>query len=110
MNDSNLQTTGGASIIGMAETKAALPMALTPDPILPTAKTRRGEEVIGERLLTPKELCARLQVSRSTGWKLTATGGLRCIRVGRSVRIRECDLEEWLEQNATDGNGEGATV
>lgn len=64
----------------------------------------------GERLLTPKELCARLKVSRVTGWKLTSERGLKCIHIGRSVRIRESDLAAWLEKNATGGTAEGATV
>jgi excisionase family DNA binding protein len=65
--------------------------------------TNTNNITAGERLLTPKELCERLKVSRVTGWKLTAERGLRCIKIGRSVRIRERDLEAWLEKHAAGG-------
>lgn len=64
-----------------------------------------------ERLLTPKQLCERLQISRVTGWKLTAERGLKCIHIGRSVRIRESDLQAWLQKNTTAaGAAEGGAA
>lgn len=69
---------------------------------------RQGEEATNqkEHLITPRQLCERLQISRVTGWKLVAERGLRCIKIGRSVRIRESDLEAWLERNTREGGAE----
>lgn len=64
----------------------------------------------GERLLTPKQLCERLQVSRVTGWKLTSERNLKYIRIGRSVRIRESDLQAWLEKQTVNHTGEEKKV
>lgn len=60
-----------------------------------------------ERLLTMRDVQGRLQVSRVTAWRCVAERGLKCVRIGRSVRIRERDLEAWLERNSSDGNSEG---
>ena len=68
----------------------------------PCAEAAKGTPPpLAERLLTMKELAERLQVSRVTAWRLIAERGLKCIRIGRSVRIRERDLEAWLEKNST---------
>lgn len=74
-----------------------------------TASTVTTEPAPGERLLTPKQLCERLQLSRSSVFKLTSGGSsLRHVRIGRSVRVRESDLTAWLEKNATaSGSEEG---
>jgi excisionase family DNA binding protein len=58
-----------------------------------------------QRLLTMRDVEARLQISPVTAWRLHAERGLRVIRVGRAIRVRESDLEAWLEKHAT-GNGE----
>ena len=58
----------------------------------------------GERLLTLGDVRDRLQISRVTAWRLHAERGLRVVRIGRAIRVRESDLAAWLEKNAT-GNG-----
>jgi excisionase family DNA binding protein len=57
----------------------------------------------GERLLRISEVAERLSVSPSMAWKLTATGELRSVRIGRAVRIRPSDLEAYLERAAGEG-------
>jgi excisionase family DNA binding protein len=63
-----------------------------------------------ERLLTPKDVCERLQISAVTGWRLYSERGLKVIRIGRAIRVRESDLQAWLEKNTSGGgDGGGAT-
>lgn len=59
-----------------------------------------------KRLLTMKDLAERLQVSGVTAWRMHAERGLRVVRIGRSVRVRESDLQAWLDRHAS-GGGEG---
>lgn len=54
------------------------------------------------RLLTVKEACQFLKVSRSLLWKARKRGELRAVYLGRAVRFRLSDLEAWLEQKAAD--------
>ncbi|ACY48968.1 helix-turn-helix transcriptional regulator [Rhodothermus marinus] len=54
------------------------------------------------RLLTVKEACRLLNVSRSLLWKARKRGELRAVYLGRAVRFRLSDLEAWLEQKAAD--------
>ena len=62
-------------------------------------------QMITERFLTIQEVCNRLNVSRTTVWRLMHDHGLRVIRLGGIRRIREHDLEVWLERHCTSGNG-----
>lgn len=58
--------------------------------------TRRSE--LNEKL-TVRELCAELKISRSTFYDWRQKGrGPRCIRLPNGdLRIRRCDLDEWLD-------------
>jgi len=60
---------------------------------------------VAERFLTIQEVCDRLNVSRTTVWRLMNEHGLRAIRVGGLRRIRGHDLEVWLERHCTSANG-----
>ena len=62
-----------------------------------------------DRILTIKDVCKRLNVSRTTVWRLMHEHGLRFIRVGGLRRIREHDLVIWLERHSTSGNGGSQT-
>jgi excisionase family DNA binding protein len=55
-----------------------------------------------ERFLTLTELRERLQVSRSTAWRLVNEHGLRVLRCGGVVRVRESDLQGWIEKHSQD--------
>ena len=50
-------------------------------------------------LLTIEDVMKRLRVSRSMAYKLTESGALRCIRIGRSVRVRPADLDRFINVN-----------
>ena len=70
-------------------------------PILPT---RRDPD----SLFTTPEAAAYLGVSPKTleTWRCTGRHGLPYIRVGRLVRYRMRDLEEWLAARSQDHTGQ----
>lgn len=51
---------------------------------------------MSEQYLTPKEVARRLSVSDKTVYRLTQSGKLPCIHIGRSVRIAESAVEAFL--------------
>jgi len=52
----------------------------------------------GERLLTVREVAVTLRVSTMTVYRLIRSGELRALRVGHSYRIRESDVDAYLEE------------
>ncbi|HEY1332314.1 MAG TPA: helix-turn-helix domain-containing protein [Actinomycetota bacterium] len=56
--------------------------------------TRRGIERIP--LLTVREVAHALRVSTMTVYRLIHGGRLRALRVGKSYRVRESDLDTYL--------------
>lgn len=50
-------------------------------------------------LLHIEEVAKRLSISKSMAWKLVAEGEIRCIRIGRAIRISEAQLAEYLERS-----------
>ena len=55
------------------------------------------------RLLRIEEIAQRLAISRSMAWKLIAHGQLRSVRIGRAVRVRPQDLDEYVAGAAREG-------
>lgn len=56
------------------------------------------------RLLTVAEVATVMRVSRMTVYRLIRRGQLKAIRVGRNYRVREGDLNEYLEAQVTSGS------
>jgi excisionase family DNA binding protein len=56
-----------------------------------------------DRFLKLKDVQDLLGVSRSTLWRWQAEHGLKVIRVGGVVRVRESDLQKFLERHAKPG-------
>jgi excisionase family DNA binding protein len=52
------------------------------------------------RLLTVAEVANVIRVSRMTVYRLIRRGQLKAIRVGRNYRVREDDLNAYLEAQA----------
>jgi excisionase family DNA binding protein len=52
------------------------------------------------RLLTVAEVAHVIRVSRMTVYRLIRRGQLKAIRVGRNYRVREDDLNDYLEAQA----------
>lgn len=52
--------------------------------------------LLEEPLLTPDEVCQLLAVSKRWLYDNTRSGAIPHVRVGRQLRFRRSDLEEWL--------------
>jgi excisionase family DNA binding protein len=59
------------------------------------------EEHANSRFLTVTEVAATLRVSNMTVYRLINTGSLAAVRIGKSFRIREDDLNRYLAQQYT---------
>ena len=57
---------------------------------------------VSGRLLRIEQIAERLSVSRSMAWKIIALGHLRSVRIGRAVRIRPQDLDDYLADPARE--------
>ena len=53
-----------------------------------------------DRILTAREVAEYLQLSKSKVYYLLATKQLPHLKIGRSVRVRESDLNLWLKGQA----------
>jgi len=62
---------------------------------------RRSPDIT--RLLTVAEVASVMRVSRMTVYRLIRRGQLKAIRVGRNYRVREDDLNSYLESQAVYG-------
>jgi len=56
-------------------------------------------------LLTQKEACALLKVSRTTLLRLRKEEGLPYVSMGTRLRFDEGAVSEWLKQNALSNEG-----
>jgi predicted DNA-binding transcriptional regulator AlpA len=63
------------------------------------SRNRANEETNAKRHLTIEDVCADLEISRSTFYDWKAKGkGPRCMRLPNgSIRIRRNDYVSWLE-------------
>ncbi len=55
----------------------------------------------GARFLTVQEVADQLRVSSMTVYRLIKSGELPAVRVGRSFRVREPDVDRYLESRFT---------
>ena len=75
--------------------------------------SRVGMNTKADRFLTIQEVGERLNLCRTTIWRLMNQHGLRFVRIGGTRRIREQDLEAWIERHSVnlnsnkDGHTEG---
>ncbi len=56
-----------------------------------------------ESLLTIREVAARLAIGRTTVYELIAKQELKTIKIGRSRRVPESVLEQWIVRQLRDG-------
>jgi len=61
-------------------------------------------------LLTASEVARHLKISKALAYKLIAEGKLPGIRFGRTVRVREEDLNSFIRQNITIRNGDDTNM
>jgi len=63
---------------------------------------------MGETYLTPREAAVYLRTSPSTLAKRRLHGNGPCfVRLGRAVRYRRADLDEWMSGSAVPSKGVG---
>lgn len=73
---------------------------------------RRSETIVAyrfgvrvmERIYTVPEVAKYLKMSKSKVYALVKREKIPYLRIGRNVRIRESDLNEWLEEQTRPGN------
>ena len=51
-------------------------------------------------LLTGPEAASLLNIGKSTIYSMAARGEIACLRLGRTVRFRRCDLDAFIAANA----------
>jgi len=56
----------------------------------------------GARFLTVAEVAAQLRVSSMTVYRLIKAGELAAVRVGKSYRVREDDVDRYLAESYTE--------
>lgn len=49
-----------------------------------------------DRFLTPQEVATHLRVSKMTVYRLLKSGELPHVKIGRSLRVREDDVDQYL--------------
>ena len=57
----------------------------------------------GASLLTVAEVASAMRISTMTVYRLIKSGELPAIRVGKNYRIRESDMDRYLEQRQVEG-------
>jgi excisionase family DNA binding protein len=56
----------------------------------------------GPRFLTASEAAERMRVSKMTVYRLIRAGKIRAVQIGKAYRVRESDLEEYLNSSYVD--------
>jgi excisionase family DNA binding protein len=72
------------------------------------ADRKEGRLMTNQQLLTPEQVAERLQISRWTVMDYLRAGKLKGYKVGRLWRIKEQDLEDFLEGEPTEEDLEDA--
>ena len=49
--------------------------------------------------LTLTDLCELLGIGRTLAYQLVAEHTIPAVRIGRAIRVRKADVEEWLAEN-----------
>jgi excisionase family DNA binding protein len=61
-------------------------------------------------LRRPEEVQRELGISRSKVYQMLASGELPTVRLGRSVRVPQDGLEQWVRERTEGGNTAGAAT
>jgi excisionase family DNA binding protein len=56
------------------------------------------QDVMANRLLNVEQVAKRLQVSKMTIYRYLKTGKIEAYKIGKEYRIKESDLEKFLEK------------
>jgi prophage regulatory protein len=63
-----------------------------------------------EKIYTVPQVAEYLQISRSKMYDWVKQGKIPHVRIGRNVRIRESDLQAWIEAQITYTSPDGQFV
>ncbi len=63
--------------------------------------SRVAQSLSKARFLTVQEVAEQLRVSSMTVYRLIKSGEIPAVRVGRSFRVREADVDRYLESRFT---------
>ena len=63
--------------------------------------TTVAQSMSDSRFLTVQEVADLMRVSSMTVYRLIKSGELRAVRVGRSFRVRESDVDDYLQAHYT---------
>ena len=61
-----------------------------------------ADDVTSARYLTVREVASTLRVSNMTVYRLIKSGELSAVRVGRSFRVSEVDVDRYLSSRYTE--------
>ncbi len=64
--------------------------------------THWGTTFMNAQLLTAGEVADLLRVSTMTVYRLIRGGELKAVRVGRSYRVQQVDLDDYLQAQVVD--------
>jgi excisionase family DNA binding protein len=59
----------------------------------------QGNIDLSYRLLKPMEVASLLKISRSFAYQLMQTGVIPVVRIGTACRVRQQDLETYIQKN-----------
>jgi excisionase family DNA binding protein len=64
----------------------------------------------GTRLLTVNDIAQRFQISQSFAYALMQRGEIPTVRLGRAVRVRPQDLEDFISSSVQGGQLPGVLL
>lgn len=59
----------------------------------------QNQTISSARLLRARDVAAFLNVSKSFAYALLQSGQIPSVRLGRSIRVRPSDLEDYISRN-----------
>lgn len=77
---------------------------------LPDLVTNMNPKVIGENILTIKQVAEYLKVTERTIYRLAAAKNIPAFKVGGTWRFSSSDIDSWIRQQSIVGGGTERTV
>lgn len=82
-----------------------------PRQVAPQPASQQGEQTTQAEctplLIDATKAASILSLGKRTLWGMTQRGAIPCVRVGRRVLYRPCELEAWVAAGAPDTPGSG---
>jgi len=66
------------------------------------AVDKSGADISEVKFVTIAEVASMMRVSKMTVYRLVHNGDLPAVRVGRSFRVKESDVDEYLKRSFYD--------